>query len=85
VSYRTAEQIQADTLKRLNADGGPAFPDHALPHRHNGMSLRDYFAGQALTLIGRMIRVGSPKDTPTVARMAYEIADAMIAEREKTV
>jgi hypothetical protein len=73
VSYRTAEQIQADTLKRLNADGGPAFPDHALPHRHNGMSLRDYFAGQALTLIGRMIRV------------AYEIADAMIAEREKTV
>lgn len=51
---------------------------------HDGMSLRDWFAGQALA--GAMANHGSygagngPGD---IAVRAYEIADAMIAERQK--
>ena len=29
----------------------PAFPDHHLPPKHTGMTLRDYFAGQALVYL----------------------------------
>ena len=58
-------------------DGGPAFPVGLLP----GMSLRDYFAGQALAgLIACPNTSGGEKD---FARNAYKLADAMLAEREK--
>ena len=74
--------------------GGPAFP---VPiHKHSfdtrpsdfadtgmqGMTLRDWFAGQALVGIladGAMVR----KPPSEIAKMAYVFADAMIAEREK--
>ena len=75
-------------------DGGPAFPA-VIPIEHSdmqgkdypnysesGMTLRDWFAGQALA-----DNCGYPttKDTnPTnLVREAYAIADAMLAEREK--
>jgi hypothetical protein len=64
-------------------DGGAAFP---LPHtsntlRHDGMSLRDYFAGQALT---GMLTLTSAVQHPDMAAVwAYEQADAMLAERDK--
>lgn len=65
--------------------------------RHQGMSLRDYFAGQALaSLVGRAAFDQSVEDmlkkakidpeTETeefVAYLAYEFADAMIAQRAK--
>ena len=70
-------------------DGGPAFPrDTQLEIHLNefqsagspGMSLRDYFAGQAL----RELRMSDPAyDWQKLARRAYEYADAMLAEREK--
>lgn len=45
-----------------------------------GMTLRDYFAGQALA--GSLANTDAP--TPEVeAQWAYEIADAMLAERAK--
>lgn len=44
-----------------------------------GMSLRDWFAGQALSDCG-YTGTGTAKD---IARKVYEIADAMIAERNK--
>ena len=69
-------------------DGGPAFPR---PHGHlpdhpyysgnsaeAGMSLRDWFAGQALE--GRGYDGWGAQD---IAEMAYEIADAMIAARSE--
>jgi hypothetical protein len=70
-------------------DGGSAFPreqgtgDHY--EREAGMSLRDYFAAQ---FSGAMIAepYGPPekKDWAVdIARQAYELADAMLAEREK--
>jgi hypothetical protein len=64
-------------------DGGPAFPaEHGLSK--SGMSLRDWFAGQALVGLAREI-----SDDITVHRRngiasdAYELADAMLAERSK--
>lgn len=64
-------------------DGGPAFP-HAhedYPFQH-GMSLRDYFAGQALA---GSLAVGytSPDGHKWMAEHAYAMADAMLAERAK--
>jgi hypothetical protein len=46
---------------------------------HDGMSLRDYFAGQALTSFD----IHSADGATTVANAAYVLADAMLAAREK--
>jgi hypothetical protein len=59
-------------------DGGQAFPrSSGLP----GMSLRDWFAGQALT--GFAANTVDDKYTAQLAKSAYAIADAMLAERAK--
>lgn len=64
---------------------GPAFPTDF----SSGMSLRDYFAGQALVGLcanTRLASLGKPMD-PTVtmgefyAVAAYEFADAMVKAR----
>jgi hypothetical protein len=76
-------------------DGGPAFPRPAtkgssgsiIRESQNGMTLRDYFAGQALA--GQLALASSnpfnkyhqPED---VAPSCYRFADAMLAEREAT-
>lgn len=68
-------------------DGGPAFPQNdAHVNRINnldGMSLRDWFAGQALT--GLLAFPNSHLDTtiPTFCDNAYAYADAMLAARER--
>ena len=46
----------------------------------SGMSLRDYFAGQALTGLLAHASGEAPESSPS---MAYKLADAMLAEREK--
>ena len=46
----------------------------------SGMSLRDYFAGQALT---GLLAHASGEDPGKSPSMAYKLADAMLAEREK--
>ncbi len=46
-----------------------------------GMSLRDYFAGQCI--VGMACRVGSEAWRSEISRRAYELADAMLAERMK--
>lgn len=67
-------------------DGGNAFPlplgtmNAAEPGQSGGMSLRDYFAGQALAGLAR--GVGLDLERHDLARRAYNIADAMLAERE---
>lgn len=65
------------------ADGGPAFPRDG--GNQTGMTLRDYFAGQALLGITSEL---ANEDLGTVdfnitARSAYEIADAMIRARQE--
>ena len=69
-------------------DGGPAFPrtgadGHTSPQ--SGMTLRDYFAGQALTNVDVRIPMSDDDDTPSpraIANYMYVIADAMLAARE---
>lgn len=80
-------------------DGGAAFPFQFESlagakgwHESSGMTLRDYFAGRALTgLVGNQEQIdafvgrtegaaGVPK---LVARLSYMYADAMLAERSK--
>lgn len=65
----------------------PAFPRDHRHLGHNGMTLRDYFAGQALPsvmhLCARNTLASAESITQSFARKAYEIADAMLAERVK--
>jgi len=65
--------------------GGPAYPV-PMDNWDHGMTLRDYFAGQA---VGEVIAHFADKHLSlyepapgAFARKAYEIADAMIAARE---
>lgn len=70
------------------ATGGPAYPhSQALDFSTNrfvapstGMTMRDAFALKALPSVYERLS-GSSFDT--VARIAYDLADAMLAERSK--
>ena len=76
------------TRSRPDEDGGPAFPhggndvEHSVP----GMSLRDWFAGQALSgiLAGQKLKA---EDGLVLekhwAQDAYSYADAMLEERKE--
>ena len=72
-------------------DGGPAFPQPNQAHPGNpqpdngpGMSLRDWFAGQAL--VGYLADTKHPDNaTPSiVAQWCYANADAMLKAREES-
>ena len=65
-------------------DGGPAFPTPDCSEwdgelRTTGMTLRDYFAGQALISVIARNSNRAPKEWATDA---YLTADAMLRERE---
>lgn len=64
-------------------DGGPAFPvwDTSQNVPLPGMTIRDWFAGQALAgLTARSSTVGAP--LRSFASDAYKLADAMLDARE---
>ena len=70
--------------------GGPAFPIAEINKisvgmqtyrtAHDGMTLRDWFAGQAMAVLCVIENCRSMADD---AETAYALADAMIAERNK--
>lgn len=63
-------------------DGGQAFPSHrASATPIPGMTLRDYFAGQAMA--GMMSDSGCNPTRHHTAKDSYLLADAMLAERAK--
>ncbi len=75
-------------------DGGPAFPasrwernpldprtSEMVEHDYPGMSLRDYFAGQALA--GIFARESATFSGDMIALAAYAQADAMLRMRTK--
>jgi hypothetical protein len=71
-------------------DGGPAYPVIGMQDTDSvGMSLRDYFAGQAMTglmendAIEVPDAVNADQTIADYARFAYRCADAMLAERAK--
>ena len=60
-------------------DGGPAFPFSGQYYHQQGMSLRDWFAGQALSGVCNNPDISYD----AAAHDAYAHADAMIAERNR--
>lgn len=74
----------------MKDDGGSAFPRATFAHSrgcdtgyyidsYEGMSLRDWFAGMALVDVSKR----GVNKTSELAHFAYQIADAMIEERDK--
>ena len=75
-------------------DGGPAFPlsvrfineqDKEIMRReYLGMTLRDYFAGQALNGLahGYQNELSEVDDVLEICKHCYRYADAMLKERE---
>jgi hypothetical protein len=68
-------------------NGGSAFPEPFVPkssglsiNMHPGMSLRDWFAGQALAGLTNGAR-GTGWRKSELAKNAFEFADAMLAAR----
>jgi len=68
-------------------DGGPAFPVFDELHGEivGGMSLRDWFAGQIAAAMIPTIKGGHERHEAwsVIAEWSYELADAMLAERER--
>ncbi len=67
--------------------GGPAFPVCQAEDDFYGMTLRDYFAAKAMQgILQTPCYFKPPDDFESVVEqlpsMAYEIADAMLKERE---
>jgi len=63
--------------------GGPAYPV-PMDHWHPGMTLRDYFAGQALAIVMARFDSAYRPTLDDIATRSYLIADAMIAARAAT-
>ena len=57
-----------------------AFPSETVSETYSGMSLRDYFAAKVITGAYQNVSAGSQSE---LAKRAYEIADAMLNQREK--
>ena len=75
-----------DAMK-YKPENPPAFPPHP-GSQETAMTLRDFFAGHALASISAIhsIQVKGPRDADLVfAAAAYKMADAMLAERERTI
>lgn len=69
-------------MSKIN-NGGPAFPLQSIgpdfAPGYSGMSLRDWFAGQALAGLLAHPSDENPADMPFAA---YKLADAMLKARE---
>ena len=76
-------------------DGGPAFPMQVNSangnYNYGGMSLRDWFAGQALNGVtttanglGSLDELSRKEIMMKCAEIVYEFADAMLAARKET-
>lgn len=77
-------------MRTDGSDGGPAFPmpESLHTHPHPGMSLRDWFAGQALSgILAGGFADTVPHDDIGGGRdavfFAYQYADAMLRHRDK--
>lgn len=78
----------------MDKTGGPAFPEIFTDHNlHNtqqydvysagGMSLLDWFAGQALAGVSDASAISSQYTDKVLARHCYGLAAAMLAEKRR--
>lgn len=83
-AHYEAMAAEADAIN----DGGPAFPIPNLHHDEdfNGMTLRDYFAAKCMPLVAAQWARDNAEAWDNgfdrMARIAYEMADAMLRVRE---
>ena len=78
-SYRSLERVD------MKSQDEPAFPNSGDGARYDGMTLRDYFAGQVLAgICASYAGSNSAYQFSSDADYAYKYADAMIAERSRT-
>lgn len=63
----------------IDGDNPPAFPlpETGISHCQPGMTMLDYFAGQALLVVNQSL------DKRVTAENAYDLAEYMLAERAK--
>ena len=74
-------------MKAVINNGGPAFPVREEDgqggyEQHKGMTLRDYFAGQALA--GILSSDNKPECDDRKAEWAYSLADSMLFFRKES-
>jgi hypothetical protein len=78
--------VKLKPVRPETAENPPAFPSHGTMGEvaQQGMSLRDYFAGQALMGLSRVYALGEVDDyhPKYVAEDAYKLADEMLKARE---
>lgn len=81
----------------MSYDGGPAFPritgiteqyHRKDVHATDGMSLRDYFAGQMMSVAGMHYSMAPPspwsdQDALEMARRTWALADTMLQTRDE--
>ena len=67
----------------MKETGGYAFATASDEGYQSGMTLRDYFAGQAIINVMLCDEDMERTSVEDIAKWAYKIADAMLAEREK--
>jgi hypothetical protein len=67
-------------MAQEKSNGGPSFPTM---HHDQGMTLRDWFAGQALAGWLASFTSDDAVKAEGCARLAYQLADAMIARRDQ--
>ena len=65
--------------KPKNPEAFPKYTENGYVHQ-DGMTLRDYFAAKVITGAYQKVSAGSQSE---LAKRAYEIADAMLNQREK--
>jgi hypothetical protein len=67
-------------LMAVGKTGGPAFSSDP-GMTYGGMTLRDWFAGQAMQ---GMLSASENYQTRELARYAFDVADTMLSQREKS-
>ena len=86
---RVCNRMPPETMNTPLNDGGTAFPvaptmnpdGSVWYHGKDGMTLRDWFAGQALIMLPHH-GWGADLDSNDTAMAAYQVADAMLAARK---
>lgn len=77
------EKLDGEYVYRKSAFPGGDGPFSGGPHHDPGMTLRDWFAGQAIVGLVERWSPSGISASDEIAQFAYLLADAMLKERER--